>query len=162
MKHLKPANEMKPAKEPIHSQHLLTDLTTQLFRDGKSVRFSAPGRSMYPTIREGETITVEPILPSQGKVGDILLYRLEDGVVAHRVARIEQSEKKALRFIFRGDTWGDCDEPVHADQIMGKVVRVERDGRNIDPYSTGAKVRLIIHTIASRLKRSISQSRRMG
>lgn len=156
MKHLKPANEMKPPDEPIHSQDLLTDLTTQLLRDGKSVRFSAPGRSMYPTIREGETITVEPIVPSQGKVGDILLYRFENGVVAHRVARIEQREKNARRFIFRGDTWGDYDEPVHADQIMGKVVKVERGGRDIDPYSTRARVRLVVHTIASRLKHMIS------
>jgi signal peptidase I len=117
---------------------------------------------MYPTIREGETITVEPIAPWEGKVGDILLYRFEDGVIAHRVTGIEQSGDEGRRFVLRGDTWGDYDAPVHADQIMGKVVRVERGGRNIDPYSTRAKVRLLLHTVASRLKRTISQNRRMG
>ena len=139
------------------NQHLLLDLTTQLLRDGQSVRFRAPGRSMYPTIREGEAITVEPILPSEVKVGDIILYRSDDGVIAHRVARIERGENDGRRFILRADTWGEYDEPVHADQVMGKVVSTERGGRIINPYCTGAKARLLIHTIASRLKRSFSE-----
>jgi signal peptidase len=138
------------------NQHLLLDLSTQLLRDGQSVRFRAPGRSMYPTIREGEAITVEPILPSEVKVGDIILYRSDDGVIAHRVARIERGENDGRRFILRADTWGEYDEPVYADQVMGKVVSTERGGRSINPYCTGAKARLLIHTIASRLKRYIS------
>jgi len=148
---------MNNANKLIDSnQQLLLDLTTQLLRDGKSVRFRAPGRSMYPTIREGEAITVEPILPSQIKVGDIILHRLDDSVIAHRVARIDRKQGGALRFILRSDTWGQYDEPVHADQIMGKVVSAERGGRSSNPYCTGAKVRLLLHTIASRLKRSFS------
>ncbi|MEJ2725310.1 MAG: S24 family peptidase [Deltaproteobacteria bacterium] len=145
----------KPNELGDPNQHLLPDLTTQLLRDGKSVRFHAPGRSMYPTIREGEAIKVEPILPSEVKVGDIILYRSDDGVIAHRVARIERGEKGERRFILRADTWGEYDEPVDASQIMGKVVSTERGGRSINPYCTGAKARLLIHTIASRLKRHI-------
>ena len=137
------------------NQHLLLDLTTQLLRDGQSVRFHAPGRSMYPTIREGEAITVEPILPSEVKVGDIILYRSDDSVIAHRVARIERGENEVRSFILRADTWGEYDEPVYADQVMGKVVSTERGGRIINPYCTGARARLLIHTIASRLKHHI-------
>ena len=111
---------------------------------------------MYPTIRENEAITVEPVEPQDVKVGDIILYRFGDSVVAHRVMRIEKREGNASRFILREDTWGTLDEPVEAEQILGKVVSVERAGRNIDPYSIRAKVRLLIHTIGSRLKRYLS------
>ena len=157
MKHRNLASEMNKPNELVDpNQHLMLNLTTQLLRDGQSVRFHAPGRSMYPTIREGEAITVEPILPSEVKVGDIILYRSDDGVIAHRVARIERGENDGRRFILRADTWGEYDEPVQADQVMGKVVSTERGGRSINPYCTGAKARLLIHTIASRLKRYIS------
>ena len=140
----------------LNSNHLLLDLSTELLGRGKSVRFRAPGRSMYPTIRENEAITVEPVEPRGVKEGDIILYRSGENVVAHRVIRIEKREVNASRFIFREDTWGTLDEPVEAEQILGKVVSVERAGRNIDPYSTRAKVRLLVHTIGSRLKRYIS------
>ena len=140
----------------VSSNHLLLDLSTELLGRGKRVRFRAPGRSMYPTIRENEAITVEPVAPQGVKVGDIILYRSGQSVVAHRVMQIERGRGDTLRFILREDTWGTLDEPVEAEQILGKVVSVERAGRNIDPYSTRAKARLLIHTIGSRLKRYIS------
>jgi hypothetical protein len=70
--------------------------------------------------------------------------------------RIERGKGETQRFILREDTWGTLDAPVKAEQILGKVVSVERSGRNIDPYSIRAKVRLLVHTIGSRLKRYIS------
>jgi hypothetical protein len=111
---------------------------------------------MYPTIRENEAITVEPVAPPDVKVGDIILYRSGESVVAHRVMRIERGKSDTLRFILREDTWGTLDQPVAAEQILGKVVSVERAGRNSNPYGTRAKVRLLVHIIGSRLKHYIS------
>jgi signal peptidase I len=111
---------------------------------------------MYPTIRENEAITVEPVAPQDVKVGDIILYRSGESVVAHRVIQIEKGRGNTLRFILREDTWGTLDEPVEAEQILGKVVSVEREGRNIDLYSKRVKMRLFAHTLASRFKRWVS------
>jgi signal peptidase I len=150
------------------SADLLTDLSTELLRQGKSIRFRAPGRSMYPTIKENEVITVEPIEPSSINIGDIILYRQERSVVAHRVARIITAEllppclldaepppnDTRHSFLLRSDTWGkEALRPVTDAQILGKVVRVERNGRHLDPYSRRAHLRLLIHTVGSRLKR---------
>lgn len=140
----------------LNSNHLLLDLSTELLGRGKRVRFRAPGRSMYPTIRENEAITVEPVEPRHVKVGDIILFRSGESVVAHRVIRIKRGKGDTLRFILCEDTLGTLDQPVEAGQILGKVVSVERAGRNIDPYCLRAKVRLLVHTIGSRLKRYIS------
>jgi len=184
-------------------QQLFIDVSVELLRQGKSVRFRAPGRSMHPTIKEGETIRVEPIAPFDIKRGDILLYIVGRKVIAHRVVRIKREKNdskshssanftiqstyhssayssthtstpslahssirsltqasnhsKALNpqliFILRGDASLTCDEPVEAQQILGKVVSVERKGRNIDLYSRKAKMLRLTYTCASRLKR---------
>jgi signal peptidase I len=111
---------------------------------------------MYPTIRENEAITVEPMAPQDVKVGDIILYRSDESVVAHRVIQIQRGKGDTLRFILREDTWGTLDAPVKAEQILGKVVSVERAGRSIDVYSKRVKLRLFAHTVASRFKRWVT------
>ena len=145
---------------------LFTDVATGLLRQGYGVRFYAKGWSMYPTIKDGEMITVEPVVPSQVKRGDILLHHNGRGVIAHRVVRI--GRKKALLstqnsvlgtfFILRGDASSTCDEPVETDQALGKVVSVEQDGRLIDLDSWRSIILFTAHLCKPRLKRSIIQS----
>ncbi len=64
-------------------QQLFIDMSTELLRQGKNVRFQAPGLSMHPAIREGETITVAPVTPVDIKQGDILFYLAGKKVIAH-------------------------------------------------------------------------------
>jgi hypothetical protein len=157
-------------------QQLFIDVSTELLRQGQSVRFRAPGLSMHPAIKEGEAITVAPIVPFDIKRGDILLYIVERKVIAHRVVRIEkkksdtsnqsstqcpaqsstQSSKPSSHlFLLRGDASPICDDPVEAQQILGKVVSVERHGRNIDLHSRRAGMLHIAYTWAFHLKRLI-------
>jgi len=110
---------------------------------------------MYPTIKEDETITVQPVAPSGIKMGDIILYRLEEVVIAHRVVRIERGEDGGSRFILRGDASGTLDESVEPAQVLGKVVSVERGGHSIDLCSRNAKMLRTAYVWASRLKRWI-------
>ncbi len=150
-------------------QQLFIDMSTELLRQGKNVRFRAPGLSMHPAIREGETITVAPVTPVDIKRADILLYIVGKKVIAHRVVRIKREKNdptshtstlfNALNpqiiFTLRGDASAICDEQVEEEQVLGKVVSVERHGRNIDLYSRKARVLHIAYTWASRLKRLI-------
>lgn len=186
-------------------QHLFIDISTQLLRRGQSVRFQAPGCSMHPAIREGETITVSPIKPFDIKRGDILLYIVGRKVIAHRVVRIKREKNNSKShtsangaiqstsdsaansstyasstslalssahssiqasthskelsprhlFILRGDASLACDDPVEAQQILGKVISVESGGCSIDLYSRRAKMMHFVHARASRLKRLI-------
>ena len=186
------------------------DTSVDLLCRGHRVRFSAPGRSMHPTIREGETITVEPLDPRDVKKGDIILYRSNSGVTAHRVVCIEKadisgepaqsskvsnetidrknlplhevsikavrpllksypgrdgpqsrdsgrSSSAALAFLLRGDAAVTCDDPVTPDQILGKVISVERAGRTIILTGRKAKAMHLVHTGASHLRRRIGR-----
>ena len=133
---------------------ILLDLTTELLSQGTTVRFRPSGRSMYPSIREGELITVEPVVASDVTLGDIVLYRSQRGLIAHRVVGSSPTQSSVLRphFFLRGDSSLSLDEPVTARQILGRVVGVERDGRSVALASRGAKVWHKIRRLASGLK----------
>jgi len=118
---------------------------------------------MHPTIKEGETITVVPVAPFDIKRGDILLYLVDRRVIAHRVISIERKKGEAMTqpptlsphqlFLLRGDASTTCDDPVEAQQVLGKVVSVERGGRSIDLCTKRARILRLAHAWASRLKR---------
>lgn len=187
---------MKRSNTQTRSPKVFPDITAELLEGGHSIRFRAPGRSMLPTIKEGEAITVEPVELSAVRTGDIILYRNGNSVIAHRVVQIRQetsagkSSLKARRagprsplragrssrsagpivvthpsslsphhsFLLRGDASFNCDYPVKPEQILGKVVSVERDGKSIDLCSFRAKVLLIAHLGIVKFKRWIKQA----
>jgi signal peptidase I len=130
------------------ASNLLLDLTTELLKQGTTVHFRPSGRSMYPSICEGELITVEPVRASDVKLEDIVLYQSERGLIAHRVVEIASSRL----FQLRGDASLSCDEPVEAQQILGRVVGVKRNGRSIPLASRGAKMWHKTRRLASALK----------
>ena len=154
------------------------ELIADLLLNGHKVKFRAPGYSMYPTILHDDVITVEPVDPSAVRVGDIVLYQNESSLIAHRIIKIlKRSERNSrsapqgpqdrsappikagtstsetLLFILRGDARPACDDPVAAEQILGKVVLVETNGRRIDPYCRRIKLRYKTRRFGSRIKR---------
>lgn len=107
------------------------EVSADLLSRGYSVRFRPGGHSMSPTIRDGEAVTVEPVEAERVRVRDIILYRAARGLIAHRVVRIERREAMGAIFHLRGDGATTPDAPVVADQILGRVVTVERKGRAV-------------------------------
>ena len=105
---------------------------------------------MCPTIRDGEAVTVEPVRAGAVKRGDILLYRAERGVIAHRVVRIEGEQSPV--FTLRGDASETCDEPIEAAQILGRVVAVERGGRRHNLCGRRAVMRRAVRVHATKIK----------
>ena len=131
------------------------NLSAQLLNLGLGVRFRAPGTSMHPTIRHGDVITVEPVAPANLKRGDIILYRLQGNFIAHRILKIEERKGCSLNFILKGDASTGCDAPVKPEQVLGKVVCLERDQRIIDPYSLRVRIWSMFYLWLARLKRSV-------
>ena len=128
-------------------------VSVDLLERGHQVRFRAPGWSMHPSIRDGEAITVIPISPVEVRRGDIVFYRCNGNVFAHRVVSIEKQQEDALRFTLRGDALGSPDESVASHQILGKVVAVERGGHSVDLYTLRAEVLRKVRLCGSRLKK---------
>ena len=133
----------------VSPQHLFADVSTELLRSGQGIRFRAPGRSMYPTIKEDETITVQPVSPSAVQKGDIILYRCEKRVIAHRIVGIDKAGGGAIRFTMRGDASGASTEQLKPEQILGKVVCIKRGRRRINPYGLCSKMERVLRPWAS-------------
>jgi signal peptidase I len=132
---------------------MFEEVSRELLRQGLCVRFRPGGRSMQPTIRDGEAITVAPVRADEVKRGDILLYSNGVGLIAHRVLKIEA--KKCVEekyFILRGDSSVDCDEPVAAGSVLGRVVSVERSGRTVKLSGRVAVIRRRANTCATKLR----------
>jgi signal peptidase I len=122
---------------------LFLSISAYLLEQGVSVRFHAEGTSMRPAIEDGDVITVGPVEASAIARGDIVLYRYLDRPVAHRVVAIHTTPLGGVVVVLRGDAKSWCDAPVHSDQVIGRVVAIER----------GAP------TIAAKVSRSIARAR---
>jgi hypothetical protein len=144
--------------EFIGGEDLLSQLSGDLLSLGLGVRFRAPGTSMHPTIRHGDVITVEPAEPINLKGRDIILYRRQSDFIAHRIVKIEERDGHGLTFIVRADASVTCDAPVKPEQILGKVVCLERDHQIIDPYSLRIRLWTILYLWLARLKRNVFES----
>ena len=116
---------------------------------GEMVRFRADGGSMYPTIRDGDAITVAPVSAGDVILGDILLCRHETRVLAHRVVGMTRRDG-GIFFELRGDAKGSSDAPVGTSAVVGRVIHVQRDGRLIRLCGPAARVRHVARMALSR------------
>jgi hypothetical protein len=112
---------------------------------------------MYPTIRDGEAVTVAAVAAADVVRGDILLCRHGARLLAHRVTGViaDGSERS---FELRGDAKAGCDAPVGASAVIGKVVSVRRNGRVIALEGRTAHLRRATRSAASRARALVAST----
>lgn len=84
---------------------------------------------MSPFIRDGDAITVAPLTRAKPDVGKVAAFIHPQGgqLVVHRIVGKANGE-----FLFRGDnSYGQHDGFVQADQVLGTVTGVTRQGKKI-------------------------------
>jgi signal peptidase I len=89
---------------------------------GAAARMRVAGGSMHPTLRDGDVVLIEPLGRCQR--GDVVVAKLDGRIVMHRVVSVD-----ADRVQLRGDNRVECDPPIALADVIGRVTRVERDGR---------------------------------
>ena len=88
------------------------------------------GRSMYPVLRHGDQVIVEPVVYDELARGDMIVFYDKRGIVCHRLLR-----KRQRQCHLKGDTNIRTDPPIGWSQVLGRVTHVvENDGaiRSID------------------------------
>ena len=117
-------------REVILKRTEFAELSAEVLGQGGSLRFEAHGSSMYPFIRDGDILTIQPVEAAGLSVGDVALYRAAgDKLAVHRVVgRHVQGGQVVLTT--RGDAVSGPDEWVRSGQVLGQVVSVQR-GRKI-------------------------------
>ena len=117
----------------LNKQTIVKDLSLALLSEGKSIRIKAHGYSMYPCIKPGSLLLIEPInLKGEPLPGEIIAIRREKGLVVHRLSK-KVSKNKVTWFIARGDSNAYADNPVKIDKIAGRIVWAEITGENPVP-----------------------------
>lgn len=119
--------------------HILWDIAIELLETRNMVKFRAPGVSMSPFIRNSDMITVEPCSHGDLTFGDVILYHgfgsqcrqlsipLWNRNIVHRFLCRREADGE-VRLITKGDNNYLCDPPILPQQILGKVVEIEKNG----------------------------------
>ncbi len=89
-----------------------------LARRGRTV-VRVQGRSMYPTLRNGMQIEVQPVAYDELAPGDLLVFTDGRALVCHRLLR-----KTARVCYCKGDTNLRADPPIPCAHVLGRVTRV--------------------------------------
>jgi signal peptidase I len=118
---------------------------------GATVRFRAGGSSMYPTIRDGEAVTIAAVCTDDVVRGDVLLCRHEQRMVAHRVVGVGSRGSERF-FELRGDSKASCDMLVGVDAVVGRIIDVCRNGRLVTLSGRAARLRHAVRAAGSHLK----------
>jgi signal peptidase I len=111
--------------------HLATEILTR----GEVLRFRARGGSMYPSIKNGDLVEVEPIQTSGVRLGDLVLCRYGGSrAVVHRVIRTSTQEG-VIVLVTKGDSAPLPDRPVLPEQVLGRVVAIHKRAKRVQVRS---------------------------
>lgn len=112
---------------------IVKDIGLTLLAEGKTIRIKAHGYSMYPCIKPGSLILIEPLnIKGMPRSGEIIAIRREAGLIVHRITKI-LSRNGVTWYVARGDSNAYADNPVKIDKIAGRIVRAESTGENPVP-----------------------------
>ena len=124
----KPALFSKKGGELKLSGVDLIELLRAVLDKGLPFRFRAKGLSMSPFIKDGDVITVSPLTDDSTRLGDVVAFirpRMKT-LVIHRVVG-----KRGEYFHIKGDNTLYTDELIPITNILGRVARVERNGKEV-------------------------------
>jgi uncharacterized repeat protein (TIGR01451 family) len=135
------------ADERVES-HTFRELANEFLASGLGFRFQAMGRSMLPTIQDGDLVHVRPVDAKSINTADIVLFKDAAGFKAHRVIK-----KRGDFFVTRGDSGTTPDGTIQGGQIVGKIVAKEcaKTGRLVRLDGTGERLNFFARQARLRL-----------
>ena len=138
---------MKQVQSEINESHAVKcDLAAEVLRSSGTLRLQVRGWSMLPSIWPGDTLLVEQVESSQMAEGEIILFRRERRLFAHRIVRSDRSD-----ILTRGDSMAAPDSPIDKDEVLGRVASIIRNGKRFQPRTS---LRVHERAIASAVQRS--------
>jgi phage repressor protein C with HTH and peptisase S24 domain len=94
----------------------IAQLVTETLREGRPVELRLLGRSMLPLIPPGSVLRIEPARADDVRLGEVVLVDLGGRHLCHRLVYVAGGLA-----VTRGDAVAECDPPLPADAIIGRV-----------------------------------------
>lgn len=104
---------------------LKASLMRQAIRQGRTVGLRIRGNSMYPTLKDGSMVLVEPLGERELQRGDIVVWHRQDGgtaMIVHRVLRCYHFEGRRY-LVTKGDHVLTTDLPIQESDVIGAVCK---------------------------------------
>lgn len=102
------------------------ELVSSVIHGSGQVRLKLNGTSMVPSLWPGDVVTVHYRPVGDLQPGQIVLYRRDGTLTAHRMRGISQGQ-----IVLCGDSLSSCDPPVSSSEILGEVTDATRGGRAV-------------------------------
>jgi ribosomal protein S18 acetylase RimI-like enzyme len=116
--------------------------------DGEAV-FVGLGRSMEPVLLPGDRVKIAKV-KGRLRAGWVVVFSWQGGIVTHRVIRVAEKV-----FWARGDSCADMEGPVPVEDVIGRVVAFNRDGRwHSLEGATGETLGLAVNIFNSSMRRT--------
>ena len=116
----------------IVPKDMFIDLAKEVLGKGGLLRFKVHGSSMYPSVRNGATIIVRSVEPTDVRIGDIVFAYCNGRVLVHRM--VDRFTRDGVpMFILRGDCSIASINMVPQQNVLGHVVNVAQKGSQIRP-----------------------------
>jgi hypothetical protein len=130
---------------------LFSQFARDLLARQHSFRFQAKGRSMLPSIADGEILHVCPARGRRVRPGDIVLFSCGSKLKAHRVVR-----KFVNSFIAAGDAGRECDPEIPLSRIVGIVAGKEckRTGKYVKLFGFTSRLKFCMFRMRAFLRRT--------
>lgn len=120
----------------------LLNLMKAVHLKGGSLRFTAKGYSMTPSIRHNDVIIVSSMSDRKLKRGDVVLFKNDENsqITIHRIIK-----ERGGNYLMRGDNSDESDGWITGNMIYGVVTGIERNGKK--KFCANSSDAFFIHAI---------------
>lgn len=123
-------------------------LVREWVASGGCAWLSLRGDSMCPFLPNGSRLQVEYVAPDHITMGDLLVYEVDEALICHRVLR-RRARGADYTFLTKGDGHRTLEAWIGAAQVLGRVVAVERRGRELRLQRPGRRLHAMAAAAAS-------------
>jgi hypothetical protein len=110
------------------------NLVAEVLRTSGTVKLTARGHSMMPTLWPGDFLNIETVSFDRVQVGDLVLYERSNRFFIHRVLQKSAGvESRRPTLVTRGDSMLTLDPMVRPEELLGRVVSLERRSKGRVP-----------------------------
>jgi hypothetical protein len=118
------------------AMELACGLAQEVVHNFGEVRLRVFGTSMVPAILPGDHVLIQRAMLEEILPGEIAVFLRLGRLFVHRVLdrklmKVATNGHQELCLVTRGDRQRDCDLPVYSSELLGRVVFIERDRREI-------------------------------
>src|ERR1035437_7284920 len=121
----------------------IVEFAESILDENHQISIRMQGYSMYPTLKAGDVGLVENCIPYELKVGDIIVFKVQDRLIAHRLVDIYKKAGETL-FLSKGDKNNFTDTPFTSEALLGKINSIKRGKRILSMNNPYMKLRRFI------------------